>query len=195
MFRFKNHPEGLPFLHDKLFTLEWELDNCKWILIHYRNGQRKKWYRSTERPYRFKRWFTGKAKGEFSNLANYASPKLEIYLFRRYISWPKKVVVPMQVNRLTTIPPEVAVIPFENIPVSPYATIEKPAIHISPVKVVIKKMAVSPAIGMKIQPTPIDYTTPVCDWPIAYWIENGLVTEKNIDTNYLQQLSKSTNHA
>lgn len=194
MFRFKNHPEGLPFLHDKLFTLEWELDNCKWLLIHYRNGQRKKWYRSTERPYRFKRWFARKSNGEFFNLANIDSPKLVLYLFSGYVSWPRKVVIAMQVNRLTTTSTHVSVETQNDFPVVPHVKINRPFFNSKALSLSIPKMMISPSVEMTVLPIPIDYAPMDCDWPISQWIENNRINDSPIDSSLLNKLSKSTNH-
>jgi hypothetical protein len=100
MFQFKNHPLNIPFEHNKLFTLEWQSLKCKWLLIHYVNNEKKRWYKRTERPYRFRRWFFRKATGNFSNLANFHSQKIEVYLFKWYISWPRKITIPLIVKRL-----------------------------------------------------------------------------------------------
>jgi hypothetical protein len=100
VFQFKNHPIGLPFQHNGLFTLEWESVKCKWLLIHYVNNEKKRWYKRTERPYRFRRWFFRKASGTFSNLANYKSPQIDVYIFAWYIAWPRKITIPIHVNRL-----------------------------------------------------------------------------------------------
>lgn len=195
MLRFKNQPVNLPFLHDKLFTLEWELDDCKWLLIHYDNGQRRKWYRSTERSYRFKRWFVRKSKGQFSNLANIDSPRIVLYLFSWYISWPKKVVIPMQTNRLTLISTDVSLTPNLDFPLLHTIFVKRPTIQTKKVAIALKDMRISSHSNITLQPIPIYYSVPVCNWPISEWIDKGLVNDQNIDIALLNKLSKSTNHA
>jgi hypothetical protein len=103
--------------HDKGFTLSWSGLNARWVLVHFVNGQRKPWYKRTERPYRFRRWFIRKGEDSFSNIANVNEPRLTLYVFSWYIAFPKKIVVPMQVNALRVREPETVVYPPEVKPV------------------------------------------------------------------------------
>ncbi len=86
------------FWHDKLFVLNWRL-NAKWVLVYFKNGQTKRWWKRTERPYRFKRWFVKSAQGSFSNLANYNHPYIIVYVFSSFFPWPTKRIIPMHVRR------------------------------------------------------------------------------------------------
>jgi hypothetical protein len=97
-----------PHWHDKGFTLLWSGLNARWVLVHFKNGQSKRWYKRTERSYRFKRWFIRKGEDSFSNLANIHSPKVTLYVFRWIFSFPRKMVIPMQVNALRVREPEPA---------------------------------------------------------------------------------------
>ncbi len=92
--------------HDKGFTINWGYSDIKFVLVHFKNGQKKRWYKRTERPYRFKRWFFRKSEDSFSNIANYNSPEIPLYLFPMYISFPKKVFIPMNVKVLRVREPE-----------------------------------------------------------------------------------------
>jgi hypothetical protein len=92
--------------HDKGFTLQWDYPEVKFVLVNFRNGQKKRWYKRTERAYRFKRWFLRKGKDSFSNIANYNAQFITLYLFSWYISFPKKVIVPMNVGALKVHEPE-----------------------------------------------------------------------------------------
>lgn len=92
--------------HDKGFTLQWDYPEVKFVLVHFRNGQKKRWYKRTERAYRFKRWFLRKGKDSFSNIANYNAPFITLYLFSWYISFPQKVIIPMNVGALKVHEPE-----------------------------------------------------------------------------------------
>ena len=86
--------------HDKGFTLQWDYPEAKFVLVHFRNGQKKSWRKKTERSYRFKRWFLRKGKDSFSNIANYNAPFITLYLFTSYISFPQKVILSMNVGAL-----------------------------------------------------------------------------------------------
>lgn len=92
--------------HDKGFTLQWDYPEVKFVLVNFRNGQKKRWYKRTERAYRFKRWFLRKGKDSFSNIANYNAQFITLYLFSWYISFPKKVIVSMNVGALKVHEPE-----------------------------------------------------------------------------------------
>ena len=92
--------------HDKGFTLNWGYSDVKFVLVYFKNGQKKRWYKRTERPYRFKRWFLRKSEDSFSNIANYNSPEVTLYLFNWYILFPRKVIVPMDVKVLRVREPE-----------------------------------------------------------------------------------------
>ena len=107
---FRKATPGMKFWHGKLFTVEWSMPHCKWVLIRHVNGNRKYWYKRTERPYRFRRWFIRKGVGRFSNLANIDFPYVVFYVFRWYFPWPKRVVLQMDVRRLTTTIPRSMVI-------------------------------------------------------------------------------------
>ena len=91
---------------DKGFTLQWDYPEVKFVLVHFRNGQIKRWYKRTERAYRFKRWFLRKGKDSFSNIANFNAPYITLYLFSWYILFPKKVILPMNVGALKVHEPE-----------------------------------------------------------------------------------------
>lgn len=105
IFRFINQPNNLPFQHNSLFKIEWQVADCKWLLIRYYNNEKKRWYKRTERSYRFRRWFLGKPSGTFSNLVNFHSPKIEFYIFSWYIAWPTKITIPIKVSRLSVKSP------------------------------------------------------------------------------------------
>jgi hypothetical protein len=93
--------------------------NARWVLVHFVNGQRKPWYKRTERPYRFRRWFIRKGEDSFSNIANVNEPRLTLYFFSWYIAFPKKIIVPMQVHALRVREPEPVVYPPEVKPCIP----------------------------------------------------------------------------
>jgi hypothetical protein len=105
--------------HDKGFTLSWSGLNARWVLVHFVNGQRKPWYKRTERPYRFRRWFIRKGEDSFSNIANVNEPRLTLYVFSWYIAFPKKIVVPMHVHAIKVREPEMSIYPPEVKPSIP----------------------------------------------------------------------------
>jgi hypothetical protein len=180
MFQFTRHSEKLPFLHDQLFTLQWNIPRCKWILIHYVNSQRKPWYKRTERPYRFRRWFFRRAQGSFSNLANIREPRITVYVFRFLISFPRKVVIPLRIGRmdinqnlLTTVIPDV------------HHQVSKPILQQHALSV----MHVSPALSnlnldLSASAPHLNISSPdintECSWPVADWIEQGILHKDNL---------------
>lgn len=195
MFRFRKNKTGAPLWHGKLFTLEWELSGCKWVLVHFDNGERKPWYKRTERPYRFRRWFLKKGNDRFSNLANVASPRIVIYSFRRYIAWPVRTVLPMEVRRLSVPAPEVNVfIPKVNCGgTGNPLRLDAPEIPLSspPVPVTVP-------LTFKFNPsifsTP-SFNFPVMDWPVSEWVRNGRVSDGELTFTQLEKIHKSNSYA
>lgn len=85
--------------HDKLFKVSWD-SSARWVLIYYRNGQKKTWYKSPGRGYRFQRWFLKKGVDDFKNLGNFNYTKVICYFFPQLISLPVKKEIHFSVNYL-----------------------------------------------------------------------------------------------
>ncbi|MFM2134912.1 MAG: hypothetical protein RL021_312 [Bacteroidota bacterium] len=195
MFQFKNHSDALPFYHDKLFTLTWDIKGYKWLAIRYVNSQRKRWYRRTERPYRFKRWFFRKAQGSFSNLANFDSPCIELYLFSWYLAWPRKLVIPMRVIRIEAM--------------SPAILVNSPTVTLPPLQPVIRSCSAAiiiPEVDCNLPAPRIDgfnlqvvsqelRASITCDWPVTDWLEKGMVDRNRLDYETLQTLNQTSAYA
>jgi hypothetical protein len=192
MFHFKRQPEKLPFWHDKLFTLEWDLPNVKWVLIHYVNGQSKPWYKKVERSYRFRRWFIRKPKGTFSNIANFRRPFVEAYLFSHWISIPKKVVIPLHVNYLNVddLPLQTSELSLE---VSPQdLQVELPIIQlIKPVNIVklrAPEVVLSPNLVLEDVPS----NFPICHWNLAEMHERNLLNDNFFTFDSVEKITNRT---
>jgi hypothetical protein len=110
-----------PLFYGKSFRFSWDMPNVWWVWIYFHNGERKPWYRRTERPYRFKRWFFRGAKGTFRNIAHPDFPQITLYIFPKYSLFPKKLVIPFRVHRL-----DVGELPIEVF--RPHAMTQKPEI-------------------------------------------------------------------
>lgn len=91
--------------HDKLFRVSWT-SSARWVLIYYKNGQKKPWYKSPGRGYRFQRWFLKKGVDDFKNLGNFNYTKVKFYFFPRFISFPIKKEIQFTVSylQITTKP-------------------------------------------------------------------------------------------
>lgn len=91
--------------HDKLFRVSWT-SAARWVLIYYKNGQKKPWYKSPGRGYRFQRWFLKKGVDDFKNLGNCNYTKVVFYFFPRLISLPVKKEIQFSVSylQITTKP-------------------------------------------------------------------------------------------
>jgi len=192
MFHFKNHPDNLPFLHGELFTLEWAILNVKWVLVFFRNGQTKPWYKKVERPYRFQRWFRKKANDSFSNLANFRHPYVVLYVFPRLVSWPKRIIVPMQVNHLSIhdLPLQTSNQPLR---VSrPNVSIDVKLPPYFPVLNSIYKKKLTVFFGAPTFELNTSLTYPECDWSISDMHESGLLTHENYTFDFLQNIAKKS---
>lgn len=93
--------------HGKSFRFSWDIPDAWGVIIHYHNGERREWYRRTERSYRFQRWFFRGGQGVFRNIAHRDFPELTLYVFRGYSLVPKKIRIPMQVRTLNVNRPEI----------------------------------------------------------------------------------------
>ncbi len=92
--------------HGKGFTLNWDFPGAWLVLVYYHNGEKKPWYRRTERSYRFKRWFLKKGKDRFQNIAAFQSPEVRMFVFAGFSPIPEKMIVPMEVGILRVREPE-----------------------------------------------------------------------------------------
>jgi len=180
MFQFLRHSGKLPFLHDQRFTLQWDIPRCKWILIHYVNSQRKPWYKRTERPYRFRRWFFRGAKGTFSNLANIHEPRITVYVFRYFICLPRKVLIPLRVGRmdisensLHTMVPEV-IAPSNKLDIQPC---NPPDLKLSPAMSPLNMYAERADLHIQLS---ISNLQNECTWPVSQWIAQGVIHQDNL---------------
>lgn len=96
--------------HGKGFSLQWDFPNAWLVLVHFANGEQKRWYKRTERPYRFRRWFFRKGKDRFQNIANLHHPLITLYVFSGFSPFPKTKTIPMEVHALRVQEPEAALV-------------------------------------------------------------------------------------
>jgi hypothetical protein len=89
-----------PIWSGKSFRFSWDIPSAWGVWIYFHNGERKPWYRRTERPYRFRRWFFRGRKGTFRNIAHPDFPEITLYVFPKYSIFPTKQVISLRVNRL-----------------------------------------------------------------------------------------------
>lgn len=169
---------GISLFHDKLFTLSWESD-ARWVLVFYRNGQSKPWYKRPGRGYRFKRWFVKKGNDQFQNLANFNAPHATLFFFPFLISFPKRKVVRWEVQHLSVSPSDWSMAEHEpqfldvTCRTAPIATPETfPPCHV-----------VTPSTNWVLpqcQLNDIDSPPSVaCDWPVGEWSERA--HEENVN--------------
>jgi hypothetical protein len=109
--------------HGKGFTLSWDFSPAWMVLVHFINGESKPWYRRTERPYRFRRWFFRKGRDRFRNLASFRHPYVTLYVFSGFSLLPRKIVIPMDVRILRVREPEAIFLRPAPRPASPVAAI------------------------------------------------------------------------
>ncbi len=92
--------------HGKGFTLNWDFPDAWWVLVYYHNGESKPWYHRTERPYRFRRWFSKRGQDRFQNIANFKRPAIDLFVFSGLSFWPVRLRLPMHVRILRVNEPE-----------------------------------------------------------------------------------------
>ncbi len=192
MFNFKNHQDNLPFLHGELFTLEWAIPEAKWVMVFFKNGQTKPWYKKIERPYRFKRKFRKKANDSFSNLANFKHPYIVFYVFTHLFSWPKKIIVPMQVNHLIIHDLPLQTSNRSLIIRTPNASVDlKIPRYFPALKSIYKE-----DLTISLNPPLFDLNTrlrcPKCDWSLSEMHDSGLLTHENYTFELIQQIANKS---
>ena len=125
MYEFKNNKNGV-FWHEQAFTLKWKFPISYLVCVLFYNGNRKvvlpivtnssdqvvdgnKFKRTNfiltllkkkYRVYRYKRFYLKKAEDKFSNIANYRSQYIRLYIFITRYPWIKVVDVSMDVKLL-----------------------------------------------------------------------------------------------
>jgi hypothetical protein len=175
--------------HDKLFVLSWKSD-ARWVLVCYRNGQSKTWYKRPGRGYRFKRWFVKKGDDQFKNIANVQSPQVVLYFFPYTISWPKRKVVQFDVQHLSihqntltiaehSMPfhsPEMQSVPLVNNTTHPVCDFKLPQMELIQSEL---KLANSNFLN-----------TPECDWPANEWSEQINFVNDDDLKNKISQLTQ-----
>lgn len=158
--------------HDKLFTLSWESD-ARWVLVRYKNGQSKPWYKRPGRNYRFKRWFVKKGNDQFQNLANFNAPQATLFFFPFLISFPTRKVVRWNVQHLSVNPsdwsmaehePQYANVSLNTIPIAtpgsfPNCTVAAPSVDCA-----LPQCQLNDVVG----PSSLE-----CDWPVGDWSEKA----------------------
>ena len=125
MYEFKNNKNGV-FWHEQAFTYKWKFPISYLVCVLFYNGNRKvvlpivtnssdqvvdgnKFKRTNfiltllkkkYRVYRYKRFYLKKAEDKFSNIANYRSQYIRLYIFITRYPWIKVVDVSMDVKLL-----------------------------------------------------------------------------------------------
>jgi len=125
MYEFKNNKNGV-FWHEQAFTLKWKFPISYLVCVLFYNGNRKvvlpivtnssdqvvdgnkfkrtnfilTLFKKKYRVYRYKRFYLKKAEDKFSNIANYRSQYIRLYIFITRYPWIKVVDVSMDVKLL-----------------------------------------------------------------------------------------------
>ncbi len=125
MYRFLNNTNS-DFYHEQKFTLQWDFPEARKVVVKFVNGNKRvvlpivtnsnkqvidgsryKWlnsflwlFRKKTRSYRYQRIFIRKGTDEFSNIANFRSQQVKLYIISYGFPFVKSVKVPMQVRLL-----------------------------------------------------------------------------------------------
>lgn len=124
MYQFKDNNNR--FYHEQKFTLQWNFPEARLVVVRYVNGNKRVvlsiitdsskqvidgskyrfanaffWmFRKKIRSYRYSRLFVRNAQDEFSNIANFRSQYIKLYIIGSKFPWLKVVNVPMHVTLL-----------------------------------------------------------------------------------------------
>ena len=124
MYQFKDNKNR--FYHEQKFTLQWDFPEARWVVLKYFNGNKRVilpivtdsskqiadgsrfkilnsilWiFRKKKRSYRYKRFFVFKSKDEFTNVANFQSQFIQLYIVNANFPWVNSVKIQMHVQLL-----------------------------------------------------------------------------------------------
>ena len=166
--------------HDKLFTLSW-LSDARWVLIYYRNGQSKPWYKRPGRGYRFKRWFIKKGNDQFQNLANFQSPQVVMYFFFSLIAWPRKVVKQWSVTHLEVAPSDYQLKEHAPAYKSMAVSTTQQKFHLSSIMPRMLHHELNCPTAEPLLQEVHWKTTPECDWNVQDWLDGRVAIPADAD--------------
>ena len=213
MYQFKDNNNQ--FYHEQKFTLQWNFPEARWVVVRYVNGNKlvvlpiitdsskqvidgSKYrlanaffgiFRRKIRSYRFKRVFVRNSQDEFSNIANFRSQHIKLYIIGSKFPWLKVVNVPMHVTLLRfeesklnvnveefrlahpTVNTRVANVEVNRSDVS---------IENSNFKVVIPKMNIQ---------SDVELTSPSLNQSINQLIASGMISEETENQSILQLIN------
>jgi hypothetical protein len=125
MYQFKDNKSSV-YYHEQNFTLQWNFPDARWVVVKYVNGNRRVilpivtdsskqivdgskyklvnaflWiFRKNTRKHRYKRLFIRNPIDEFTNISNFRSQHIKLYVIGSKFPWCKTVNVPMHVTLL-----------------------------------------------------------------------------------------------
>ncbi len=214
MYKFKDNKSGV-YYHDQKFTLQWNFPDARWVVLKYVNGNKRVilpivtnsnkqvvdgskykflnfllWLsRKRRRSYRYKRIFWRQGNDEFTNIANFRSQNVKVYIINSGIPWVKSIRIPLSVKLLRLEENKI--------------NVEMPTAHISPLEFkVMKAEAILKDLVLNVKNSELEVQlpvidtlfdakmlTPTCSYSINELINSRKISEETNNESILQLLN------
>jgi hypothetical protein len=210
MFHFKENNNQ--FYHEQKFTLQWNFPEARWVIVRYVNGNKRVvlpivtdsskevvdgseykilnfllWLsRKKIRSYRYKRLFFRKAVDEFTNIANYRSQHIKLYVIGSKFPWFKTVNVPMHVTLFRIEESNLNVHAEEPRLAHPTMTARGASVEVNESDVSIENSNFKVVIPNMNTQNEVEFTSPLLNQSINQLIASGMISEETNNESILQ---------
>ena len=207
MYQFKHNNNQ--FYHEQKFTLQWNFPEARRVVVRYVNGNKRVvlpiitdsskqvidgskyrlanaffWiFRRKIRSYRFKRVFVRNSQDEFSNIANFRSQHIKLYIIGSKFPWLKVVNVPMHVTLLRFEESKLNVYVEEFRLAQPSFSTIINNLHVNRSDVSIENSNLKVIIPNTNSQSDVEFTSPSLNQSLNQLIASGMISEEtNIES-------------
>ena len=210
MYQFKDNNNR--FYHEQKFTLHWNFPEARWVVVRYVNGNRRVilpivtdsskqivdgskykfvntflWiFRKKTRKHRYKRLFFRKPIDEFTNIANFRSQYIKLYIIGSKFPWLKVVNVPMHVTLLRIEESNLNVHVEELRLTHPSLNTRVSDVEVNRSDVSIENSNFKVVIPNIKTQNEVEFTSPVLNQSINQLIASGMISEEINNESILQ---------
>ena len=210
MYQFKDNNNR--FYHEQKFTLQWNFPEARWVVVRYVNGNRRiilpivtdsskqivdgskykfvntfLWiFRKKTRKHRYKRLFFRKPIDEFTNIANFRSQYIKLYIIGSKFPWLKVVNVPMHVTLLRIEESNLNVHVEELRLTHPSLNTRVSDVEVNPSDVSIENSNFKVVIPNMNTQNDVEFTSPSLNQSINQLIASGMISEETNNESILQ---------
>ena len=213
MYQFKDNNNR--FYHEQKFTLQWNFPEAKWVVVRYVNGNRRVilpivtdsskqivdgskykfvntflWiFRKKTRKHRYKRLFFRKPIDEFTNIANFRSQYIKLYITGSKFPWLKVVNVSMHVTLLRIEESNLNVYVEELQLAQPTMKTRIANVEVNRSDVSIENSNFKVVIPNMNTQNDVEFTSPSLNQSINQLIASGMISEETEIQSILQLIN------